>query len=114
MLLTAIFTTLASSAVFAGLALMSDRKRGAVIAQGILAVAGALLFLAILRDTPLFGLGPTPIAAFATGLFTAAGAGMLYHLYLGRFTQVWPARAVFTLVYLGLSVVFGLLFVSLI
>jgi hypothetical protein len=38
---------------------------------------------------------PERIAAFGVRLMAAAVAGMLYHLYLGRFEQVWTARGVF-------------------
>ncbi|RDC75278.1 hypothetical protein DLJ49_00545 [Rhodovulum sp. 12E13] len=104
---------LASAALFGALALMSDRKRGAFLAQIALFVAGALLFVAIVVPGPVFGIAPAGLAAFAVGLISAAGAGMLYHLYLGRFERVWAARGVFTAVYLGLSALFGLVFLSL-
>jgi Flp pilus assembly protein TadB len=59
-------------------------------------------------------LPPDRIAAFGVGLMAAAVSGMLYHLYLGRFEQVWTARGVFLLVYLVVSALFGLVFLSLI
>jgi hypothetical protein len=103
----------ASAALFGALALMSDRKRGAFLAQIALFVAGALLFVAIVVPWPVAGVAPAGLAAVAVGLISAAGAGMLYHLYLGRFERVWAARGVFTAVYLGLSALFGLVFLSL-
>jgi hypothetical protein len=39
---------------------------------------------------------------------------MLYHLYLGRFTHIWAAPAVFTALFLGVSSVFSLFLLSLI
>jgi hypothetical protein len=60
------------------------------------------------------GLPPERIAGFGVSLMAAAVAGMLYHLYLGRFEQVWTARGVFLLVYLVVSAAFGLIFLSLI
>jgi hypothetical protein len=54
------------------------------------------------------GLPPQRLAAFGVGLMAAAVAGMLYHLYLGRFERVWAARGVFLLVYLVVSALFGL------
>ncbi|MCE8006286.1 hypothetical protein [Aestuariivita sp.] len=103
-----------SAVVFGALTLMSDRPRGALIAQCIMAVAGAVLFMAILREAPLMGISPLGVAALATGVISAAIAGMFYHLYLGRFERVWAARGVFTALYLGLSALLGLLFLSLI
>ncbi|MFY9212726.1 MAG: hypothetical protein WAO69_16550 [Aestuariivita sp.] len=102
-----------SASVFGGLALMSDRPRGALIAQCIMALAGGLVFLAILRDAPLFGITPLSLAAIATGLISASIAGMFYHLYLGRFERVWAARGVFTILYLVLSALLGVLFLAL-
>ncbi|MEM7722693.1 MAG: hypothetical protein AAF376_09985 [Pseudomonadota bacterium] len=110
----AIPIAIASTALFGGLALMSDRERGAFLAQCGLAFAAALVFVAIVADGPIFGITTRGLSAFAVGLLSACVAGMLYHLYLGRFERVWAARGVFTLVYLGLSALFGLLFLSLI
>lgn len=105
-------TALASAAVFAALAMMSDRKRGAFIAQGVLVVAAILAFVAIVAG-PVAGVAPADLGYFAFGLIGAAVSGMLYHLYLGRFVEVWTARGVFAAVFLGLSLVFGLVFVAL-
>lgn len=105
---------LVSALVFGGLALMSDRPRGAFIAQGILVVGAVIVFVAILRADGVAGLPPERIAAFGVGLMAAAVAGMLYHLYLGRFQEVWVARGVFLLVYLFVSALFGVVFLSLI
>lgn len=104
----------ASALVFGALALMSDRKRGAFLAQIGLAVAGALALVAGIVEGPVAGLAPADLAALAVGLMSATVAGMLYHLYLGRFEKVWTARAVFTLVFLAVSALFGLVFLSLI
>lgn len=103
-----------SAALFVALVLMSDRKRGAFLAQIGLVIATALVFVAIVVDGPVGGIGPRSLAAFAVGLISAAVAGMLYHLYLGRFERVWAARGVFSTVYLALSALFGLVFLSLI
>ncbi|MBF9057976.1 hypothetical protein HKCCSP123_02155 [Rhodobacterales bacterium HKCCSP123] len=114
MVLDAVPVALPSAALFCGLALMSDRKRGAVLAQAALVLAAAAIFVAIILDGPVAGLPPERLAAIATGLMAAAVAGMLYHLYLGRFERVWAARFVFTLVYLVTAGLFGLVFLSLI
>jgi hypothetical protein len=103
-----------SAALFGALVLMSDRKRGAFLAQIGLVVASAAVFVAIVVDGPVAGIGPGGLAALAVGLISAAVSGMLYHLYLGRFEQVWAARSVFSAVYLALSGLFGLVFLSLI
>ena len=114
MLALALAIALVSAAVFGALALMSDRKRGALYAQAGLFVAAAALFVAILAEGPVAGLSPRALAGIATGVISATVAGMLYHLYLGRFAEVWTARRVFLAVYLGVSAVFGLVFLSLI
>jgi hypothetical protein len=113
MLAQALIVTLPSAALFGGLALMSDRKRGAALAQGALVLAVIAMFVAITASRPLAGLAPIQIAAIATGLIAAAVAGMLYHLYLGRFENVWAARGVFTLVYLVTAGLFGTVFLNL-
>jgi hypothetical protein len=113
MLLHALPVALVSAALFSSLALMSDRPRGAFLAQIALAFASALVFVAIIAEGPLAGLPPQRIAGFGVGLMAAAVAGMLYHLYLGRFDSVWRARAVFTLVYLVTAGLFGFVFLSL-
>jgi len=105
---------LLSAAVFCALALMSNRPRGAFLAQCGLALAVALIFIAIVVDGPVLGMSPTGLSALAVGVVAACVAGMLYHLYLGRFTNVWAARGVFTLVYLFCAGLFGLVFLSLI
>ena len=98
---------LASAAVFGALVLMHDRKRGAFLAQVGLAIAGALALAAGVMDGPARAL-----AALAVGFMSAAVAGMLYHLYLGRFDRVWAARGVFLAAYLAISAVFGIVFLS--
>lgn len=114
MLPLAASVALASVAVFGGLVLMSDRRRGALLAQGWLVLAAAGVFVAILAEGPVAGLAPPALAAFAVALIPASLSGMLYHLYLGRFERVWPARGVFALVFLGLTALFGFVFLSLI
>lgn len=109
-----LIAALPSAALFAGLALMSDRPRGALLAQGALVAAVVMFFVAIVADAPVAGIPAPRLAAIATGLIAAAVAGMLHHLYLGRFERVWAARAVFALVYLGAAGLFGLVFLSLI
>lgn len=99
-----------SGAAFAALALMEDRVRGAFWGQAGLVVAGALFFVALALSAP----ESRGVAGAATGLLAAAGAGMFYHLYRGRFDDVWRARAVFFVVYLAMAAVFGLVFLSLI
>lgn len=106
----ALTVALPSAALFGGLVLMVDRKRGAALAQGALVLAVVGIFVAIVSAGPVLGLPTVQIAAIATGLIAAAVAGMLYHLYLGRFARVWAARGVFTAVYLGLAALFGLIF----
>jgi hypothetical protein len=114
MLVPAGITALASAALFVALVLMADRKRGAALAQAALAVAGVLVFVAILVPGPVAGIAPAALATVAVGLLSASGAGMLYHLYLGRFSRARDARIVFVAVFLGLSALFGLVFLSLI
>ena len=103
---------IASAVLFAALALMSDRKRGAAVAQGAFVLACILVFVAIVVQAPVAGIPSADLAAFGIGLIAASVAGMLYHLYLGRFDSVWVARAVFTLVYLVLALVLGLVLLS--
>jgi hypothetical protein len=110
----AALVALFSAVLFVALVLMSDRKRGALFAQIALVIAAAIVFLAIIIDAPVAGISARGFAAFAVGLMSAAVAGMLYHLYLGRFERVWAARGVFSAVYLALCAVFGLVFLSLI
>lgn len=114
MLLQALPVALLSAALFCAVALMSDRPRGALLSQIALFAAGILVFVAILLPGPLVGVTPERLAAFGVGLMSAAVAGMLYHLYLGRFDDVWAARGVFTLVYLFTAALFGLVYLSLI
>jgi hypothetical protein len=113
MLAQAFPVALLSAAVFGGLSVMSDRPRGAFIAQCILVVGAVLVFIAIVVSDGIGGLPPDRIAAFGVGLMAAAVSGMLYHLYLGRFEQVWTARGVFLLVFLFVSALFGVVFLSL-
>ena len=113
MLTQALLIALPSTAVFGGLSLMSDRPRGALLAQTGLALMAPLVFLAIVLNGPILGMSPFAIAAFAFGVMAACVAGMLYHLYLGRFTEAWAARGVFSLVYLMMTALFGFVFLAL-
>lgn len=113
MTLQLVLAPLLAAAVFSGLALMSNRKLGASVAQGFLALGGVIAFVAIVAG-PVAGFAPRDVAGLAAGLIAASMAGMLYHFYLGRFTEVWAARGVFTAVFLGLWLVFGFVFLSLI
>ena len=109
----AVLSALPAAALFGGLVLMHDRKRGALVAQGALVVAVVLIFVAILTEGGALGLSAVGLAGLGIALVSAAVAGMLYHLYLGRFTRVWAARAVFTALFLGVSAVFSLVLLSL-
>lgn len=102
-----------SAALFSALALMSDRPRGALIAQIALFLAGGLLLFASVRESAFVGISPRMMAALATGVIAAALSGMFYHLYIGRFERVWAARAVFTAIYLAASGVLSLVFLAL-
>lgn len=104
---------LVSTAVFVPLVLMSDRPKGAFIAQILMALAGVFLFVAIVRDTPFLGISLPLLAGMATASLCAALSGMFYHLYLGRFDRVWAARATFTALFLAACLVLGLLFLAL-
>jgi hypothetical protein len=92
-----------SAGLLGALFLMSDRKRGAFLAQVGLPVVAGILFVAIVVDGSVVGIGQPGLAAFAIGLISVAVAGMLYHRYLGRFARVGAARGVFSAVYLALS-----------
>jgi hypothetical protein len=106
-----VLVALLSAGAFGGVVMMSDRKRGANVAQGVLLVGGVLAFVAIMAG-PVAGMTPRQIAGFAAGLLAAGVAGMLYHFYLGRFAQVWTARGALAAVFLGFWLVFGLIFLS--
>jgi hypothetical protein len=108
-----LLAVLVSVAAFAGLMMMADRRRGTVVGQAVLLAGAAVFFLAIVAG-PVAGLGPRQLAALAVGLLVAGSAGMLYHLYLGRFAELWVARGVFVAVYLALAAVYSFLFLSLI
>lgn len=110
-MLHAVFVALVACAVFGGIVMMSDRKKGANIAQGFLVVGGVLAFVAILSG-PFAGMSPRQVAALATGVIAAGTAATLYHFYLGRFTEVWVARGALAAVFLGFWLVFGLIFLS--
>ncbi len=105
---------LVSAAVFAGFLMMSDRKRGTVLGQGVLVAGAVVFFAAIVAGGPLAGLSPRALAIFAVGLLAAGSGGMLYHLYLGRFEEVMTARAVFVAVYLALAALYAVIFLSLV
>ena len=110
-MLHGVLVALLSAGAFGGVVMMSDRRRGANVAQGVLLVGGALAFVAVVAG-PVAGLAPRQIAALAAGLLAAGGSGMLYHFYLGRFTKVWVARGALAAVFLGFWLVFGLIFLS--
>jgi hypothetical protein len=107
----AVLAALLAAGAFGGVVMMSDRKRGANVAQAVLLAGGVLAFVAILAG-PVAGVTPRQIAGLAAGLLAAGAAGMLYHFYLGRFAQVLTARAALTAVFLGFWLVFGLGFLS--
>ncbi|MCU4651333.1 hypothetical protein N8I71_00695 [Roseibacterium sp. SDUM158016] len=113
-LIEALPVALVAGALFAGLALMTNRPRGAALAQGALVLAAALIFAAIVIGGDVLGLPGQRVGGFGVGLLAAAASGMLYHLYLGRFENVWAARVVFTLVFLAASALFGLVILPLI
>ena len=114
MLAQASLLAIVTTAIFSGLAFMSDRPKGALFAQAGIALAGALTMIAVIREQGSFGITQQALAAFSVAIMAACVAGMLYHLYLGRFTRVWAARSVFTLVFLGTSALFGFVFLSVI
>jgi hypothetical protein len=106
---------LASAGLFGALALMSDRPRGAFFGQIGAVVSAIMLFVAIVMADSLEGMGLSArsLSAFGIALLAASVVGMLYHLYLGRFTSVWAARGVFTAVFLLVAAVFGAVYLSL-
>jgi hypothetical protein len=112
MLAQAFPVALLSAAVFGGLSVMSDRPRGAFIAQCILVVGAVLVFIAIVVSDGIGGLPPDRIAAFGVGLMAAAVSGMLYHLYLGRFEQVWTAPVSSSWFSYSYRPLFGVVFLS--
>ncbi|WP_297618362.1 hypothetical protein [uncultured Roseicyclus sp.] len=114
MIAEAILSALPAAALFGALVLMHDRKLGALLAQGALVVAVGLIFVAILSDGGALGFSTAGLAGLGIALVSAAVSGMLYHLYLGRFTRVWAARAVFTTLFMGVSAVFSVVLLSLI
>jgi hypothetical protein len=114
MVIEALWVALPAAALFCGLVLMGDRKRGAVVAQGAAVVAVVPIFVSILVEQGVAGIAARDLAALGIALVSASVAGMLYHLYLGRFDSVWAARGVFTAIFLGLSAVFSLTILSLI
>lgn len=112
---TAAVIALLSTLVFAGLVFVQDRPRGALIAQIGSVAAAALIFVALVFDALLYGIGLSALQVSALGLalLAATVGGMFYHLYLGRFDDVWRARFVFALVYLGVAAVLGTLYLAL-
>lgn len=104
---------LVSIAAFAGLLMMSDRKRGTVLGLGVLVTGAVVLFAGRVAGGPLDGIPARMQAIMTVGLLAAGSGGMLYHLYLGRFEAVTTARAVFVGVYLGLAAVYALIFLFL-
>ncbi|MBF9047854.1 hypothetical protein LSUCC0031_12080 [Rhodobacterales bacterium LSUCC0031] len=114
MLDDAFLSAVPAAALFGGLVLMRDRKRGALLAQGALVLAVVLIFVAILFPGGALGLPVAGLAGLGVALVAAAVSGMLYHLYLGRFTRVWAARGVFTALFMGVSALFSIVLLSLI
>ena len=112
---TAAAVAVISALVFSGLVFIQDRPRGAMIAQGGSVLAAALIFVAVAFDAGLaaWGLTPLQLSALGVALLAATIGGMFYHLYLGRFDDIWRARFVFALVYLGAAAVLGTLYLAL-
>lgn len=112
---TATIVALLSALTFTGLVFIQDRPRGALIAQIGSVVAAGVIFAALLFDNGLYGIGLSAlqVSALGTSLLAATVGGMFYHLYLGRFDDVWRARLVFALVYLGVAAVLGTLYLAL-
>ena len=110
--MAALVAVVVSVALMVGLMALSDRKRGTVLGQVVLLAGGAVFFLSIAAGE-VAGIGPRALAILAVGLLAAGAGGMLYHLYVGRFTDLRLARGVFAAVYLGLAAAFGLLFLVL-
>ena len=107
---TAALAAFLSALVFTGLVTIQDRPRGAFIAQMGSVGAAALIFVALVFTT---GTAAVRLSAMGTALLAATVGGMFYHLYLGRFDDVWRARVVFALVYLGIAAVLGTLYLAL-
>ncbi len=102
-----------SLAVFAALVAIPNRRIGGMLGQVGIVLAAFLLFAANAANP---GLQPAPQPALLTspvllaagvGLMAATLGGMGYHLFLGRFASLWPARAVFFAVSLGLAATLG-------
>lgn len=114
MVATSLPIVLVSVLAFCGVSLMTDRKRGASVAQIGTFVAAVILIGSLSLTGPLWGIAPMTYSALGVSLFAATLAGMFYHLYLGRFTSVWKARGVFSLIYLGFAAVLGIVLLPLI
>lgn len=97
-----------SLACYAGLVLVSDRKKGVSISQVGTVIGAILLFVSLpnAETTIAFSFSIDPILAMGIGLFSATAAAMGYHLYLGRFTSIRVARGVFLIVGIGIAVSF--------
>ena len=95
--------------VFAGLVLITDRRRGGLIGQLGTGIGAIILFVAYAMEqrsdlTPAYIPG---LMAGGVGVMSAATGGMEYHLFLGRFTSIWAARGVFLCVAVALGVALG-------
>jgi len=113
MIATSALAALASALVFTGLVLIRDRPRGALIAQGGSLAAGFLILAVLVAGERVASEQISRLSALGIALLAATLAGMFYHLYLGRFGDVWRARFTFTLVYLAMAAVLGVLYLSL-
>ena len=100
---------LASLAIFAGLVLIEDRRRGGLIGQVGTAIGAIMLFATSLlsKDSQATAWPFSVLLAGGVGVLSAATGGMGYHLFLGRFTSLRAARGAFLCVSLGLAMVLG-------
>lgn len=105
MILAYVLVTLVSIALFAGLVLIPDRRRGSLISQVGTAI-GAVMLLAtsvLSKDGPPTAWPFSVLLSGGVGVLAAATGGMGYHLFLGRFASVQAARGAFLCVSLGLA-----------
>lgn len=105
MILAYLLVALVSVALFAGLVLIEDRRRGGLIGQ-IGTVFGAVMLLvasAWSKDGQATAWPFSALLAGGVGVLSAATGGMGYHLFLGRFTSLQTARGAFLCVSLGLA-----------
>ena len=110
MIRSAALTAILSTSVFGAPVPMSDRKKGALIAQLGTALSAAILFAALVFEDEFQQIAL--LSALGTALLAATAAGMFHHLYLRGLTSVWPARGVFTPIFLAIAGVLGVLYLS--